>query len=167
MPAGTRAADDGREQGSALPFVLVCWLVAAFMALGAIAASDAFLERQDVQAVCDGAALAAANRTDEGRVYTTGVGDSLPLTGETARTAVADHLTDGGTRLDAWSAETDGAEVTVRCTRSVEIAFGWLFLGGRPLEVTAVAGARAPTLARPAPDATPEPPRRSKATSRR
>jgi hypothetical protein len=27
----------------------------------------------------------------------------------------------------------------------VEIAFGWLFLGGQPLERTAVAGARAPT----------------------
>ena len=44
---------------------------------------------------------------------------------------MADQLADGGTRLDAWSAETDGAEVTVRCTRYVDIAFGWLFLGGR------------------------------------
>jgi uncharacterized membrane protein len=135
-----------RERGSALPFVLVCWLVAATMALGAVAASDAFLEQQDLQAVCDGAALAAANRTDEGRVYATGVGAALPLTTETARAAVADSLADGVTPLDAWTAETDGTEVTVRCSRSVEIAFGWLFLGGRPLEVTAVAGARAPTL---------------------
>src|SRR3712207_7551494 len=47
-----------------LPFVLVCWLVAAVMALGAIAASDAFLEQRDLQAACDGAALAAANRAD-------------------------------------------------------------------------------------------------------
>ena len=52
---------------------------------------------------------------------------------------------DGGTALDAWSAETDGAEVTVRCTRYVDIAFGWLFLGGEPLERTATASARAPT----------------------
>ena len=137
---------DSRERGSAVPFVLVCWLVAAFMALGAVAASDAFLERQDLQAVCDGAALAAANRADEQRVYAAGVGTSLPLTLETARSAVADHLADGGTAVDTWSAETDGAEVTVRCGRSVDIAFGWLFLGGRPLQVDAVAGARAPTL---------------------
>ena len=54
-------------------------------------------------------------------------------------------LKDGGTALDSWSAETDGAEVTVVCTRHVEIAFGWLFLGGEPLERTAVAAARAPT----------------------
>ena len=60
---------------------------------------------------------------------------------------MADQLADGGTRLDAWSAETDGAEVTVRCTRYVDIAFGWLFLGGEPLERTATASARAPTLA--------------------
>ncbi len=141
-----RTADDGRERGSALPFVLVCWLVAAFMALGAVAASDAFLEHRDLQAVCDGAALAAANRTDEARVYATGVGTALPLTTETATAAVADHLADGGTVLGGWSAETDGTEVTVRCTRSVDVAFGWLFLAGRPLQVDAVAAARAPTL---------------------
>ncbi|MGY1811755.1 pilus assembly protein TadG-related protein [Blastococcus sp. SYSU D00820] len=139
--------DDDRtaERGSTLPFVLVCWLVAALMALGAIAASDAFLEQQEVQSVCDGAALAAANRADEAAVYARGVDGTVPLTRAGAQAAVADQLADGGTRLDAWSVETDGVEVTVRCTRSVEIAFGWLFLAGRPLERTAVASARAPT----------------------
>ena len=134
------------ERGSTLPFVLVCWLVAALMVFGGIAASDAFLEQQEVQSVCDGAALAAANRTDEAVVYSAGVGTELPLTRATAQAAVADQLADGGTALDSWSAETDGAEVTVRCTRYVQIAFGWLFLGGEPLERTATAGARAPTM---------------------
>ena len=133
------------ERGSTLPFVLVCWTVAALMAFGAVAASDAFLEQQEVQSVCDGAALAAANRTDEAVVYTSGVGSELPLTRATAQAAVADQLADGGTLLDAWSAETDGAEVTVRCTRYVDIAFDWLFLGGSQLERTATASARAPT----------------------
>ena len=137
---------DGGERGSTLPFVLVCWTVAALMTFGAIAASDAFLEQQEVQSVCDGAAIAAANRTDAAVVYTNGVGTELPITRATAQAAVADQLADGGTRLDAWSAETDGAEVTVRCTRYSEIAFGWLFLGGKPLERTAVASAQAPTL---------------------
>ena len=126
--------------------MLVGWLVAALMAFGAIAASDAFLEQQEVQSVCDGAAIAAANAADEAVLYTTGIGTDLPLTRTTAQAAVADQLADGGSQLDAWSAETDGVEVTVRCTRSVEIAFGWLFLGGRPLERTAVATARAPTV---------------------
>jgi uncharacterized membrane protein len=134
------------ERGSTLPFVLVCWLVAALMVFGAIAASDAFLEQQEVQSVCDGAALAAANHTDEAVLYSTGVGDELPLTRATAQAAVADQLADGGTALDSWSAETDGTEVTVRCTRYVDIAFGWLFLGGEQLERTATASARAPTL---------------------
>ncbi len=133
------------ERGSTLPFVLVCWLVASLMAFGAIAASDAFLEQQQVQSLCDGAALAAANQADEAVVYTEGVGTHLPLTAQAAQQAVADQLADGELRLDAWSADTDGAEVTVRCTRYTEIAFGWLFLGGEPLERTAVASARAPT----------------------
>jgi Flp pilus assembly protein TadG len=140
---------DGREdceRGSTLPFVLVCWLVAALMVFGAIAASDAFLEQQEVQSVCDGAALAAANRADEAAIYTGGLGTQLPLTRDTAQAAVADQLGAGASALDAWSAETDGAEVTVRCTRFVDIAFGWLFLGGQQLERTAVASARAPTL---------------------
>ncbi len=133
------------EEGSTLPFVLVCWLVAVLMAFGAIAAADAFLEQQRVQSVCDGAALAAANQTDEGAVYAEGVGAALPLTRASAEAAVADQLADGGSLLDAWSASTDGVEVTVRCTRTVEIAFGWLFLAGQPLQRTAVASARAPT----------------------
>ena len=141
-----RPEPQAAERGSTLPLVLVCWLVAALMAFGAIAASDAFLEQQEVQSVCDGAALAAANRTDEEAVYGAGVGASVPLTRASTRAAVADHLADGGVALDAWSAETDGVEVTVRCTRYVEIAFGGLFLGGQPLERTAVASARAPTL---------------------
>ena len=79
-------------------------------------------------------------------VYARGVGTELPLTVGAAQAAVADQLADGGTRLDAWSAATDGAEVTVRCTRYVDIAFGWLFLGGQPLQRTATASARAPTV---------------------
>ncbi len=139
-----RRTGDDTERGSTLPLVLVCWLVAALMAFGAIAASDAFLEQQQVQSVCDGAALAAANATDEAALYAAGVGATLPLTRASTQAAVADQLADGG-GLDAWSTETDGAEVTVTCTRSVQIAFGWLFLGGEPLERTAVASARAPS----------------------
>ena len=133
------------EAGSSLPFVLVCWLVAALMVLGGIAASDAFLEQQEVQSTCDGAALAAADQADEAAVYAGGVGEQLPLTRAAAEAAVADQLADAGTELDAWATDTDGVEVTVRCTRTVQIAFGWLFLGGAPLERTAVASARAPT----------------------
>ncbi|WP_029433495.1 pilus assembly protein TadG-related protein [Blastococcus sp. URHD0036] len=135
------------ERGSSLPLALVCWLVAALMALGAVAASDAFLEQRSVQGICDSAALAAANAADEAVVYRSGIdGGTLPLTRAGAQAAVADSLAAGDSALDSWSADTDGAEVTVTCTRDVDIAFGWLFLGGRPLERTAVASARAPIV---------------------
>jgi Flp pilus assembly protein TadG len=141
-----RFGDGDGERGSTLPFVLVCWTVAALMAFGAIAASDAFLEQQQVQSTCDAAALAAANRADEAAVYSSGVGDQVPLTPADAQAAVAENLAAAGARLDSWSAATNGTEVTVRCTRYADIAFGWLFLGGRPLERTATASAQSPTV---------------------
>jgi Flp pilus assembly protein TadG len=77
--AADRAGQDrAGERGSTLPFVLVSWLIAALMTFGAIAASDAFLKQQEVQSVCDGAALAGAGRADESAVYRGGVGSSLP-----------------------------------------------------------------------------------------
>ncbi|MDQ1660104.1 MAG: hypothetical protein QOJ68_84 [Blastococcus sp.] len=144
--AAGSAAEQAGERGSTLPFVLVSWLIAALMTFGAIAASDAFLKQQEVQSLCDGAALAAAGTADESAVYSRGVGPELPLTRTQAEQAVAEQLSAAGTHLDSWSAATDGAEVTVRCTRRVRIAFGWLFLGGSPLDRTAVAAARAPTV---------------------
>ncbi len=138
---------DAGEAGSSLPFVLLCWLIAALMTFGGIAASDAFLKQVDVQTVCDGAALAAANEVSPGSAYSEGgLSTGLPLDQQTANTAIADYLADGGTELDAWSAATSGPEVTVTCSRNVEIAFGWLFLAGDSLERTAVASAQAPTL---------------------
>jgi hypothetical protein len=144
--ADDRADERVAERGSTLPFVLVSWLIAALMTFGAIAASDAFLKQQEVQSLCDGAALAAAGTADESAVYSRGVGRELPLTRAQAEQAVATQLSAAGAHLDSWSAATDGAEVTVRCTRRVRIAFGWLFLGGAPLDRTAVAAARAPTV---------------------
>lgn len=145
-PTSERRGACADDRGSTLPLVLICWVIAALMAFGAIAASDAFLKQQEVQSLCDGAALAAAGKADEPAVYSRGVGPQLPLTRAQAEQSVADELAASGTRLDSWSAATDGAEVTVRCTRRVRIAFGWLFLGGAPLDRTAVAAARAPTV---------------------
>jgi Flp pilus assembly protein TadG len=123
-------------------------MIAALMTFGGIAASDAFLEQVDVQTVCDGAALAAANEAAPGSAYSgeEGISAGLPLDQQTANAAIADYLADGGTDLDAWSATITGVEVTVTCSRDVQIAFGWLFLAGGSLERTAVASAAAPTL---------------------
>ncbi|MBA3409492.1 MAG: hypothetical protein H0U15_01340 [Geodermatophilaceae bacterium] len=122
-------------------------MIAALMTFGGIAASDAFLKQVDVQTVCDGAALAAANEVAPVSAYSgNGIALGLPLDQQTATQAIADYLADGGTDLDAWAATTTGVEVTVTCTRNVQIAFGWLFLAGDSLKRTAVASAQAPTL---------------------
>lgn len=135
------------ERGSIVPFVLLCFLVAALMVCGGITASAAFLAQRDVQSVCDGAALAAANAVDEGGYFGRGGEDAVPLSQESVSAAVADYLvdaTDAESALASWSVSTDGRNVEVVCTRFAVLPFADIFLGGEPLERTAEAAARSP-----------------------
>ena len=105
------------------------------------------VDRQEIDNALNQAAKELSQRFDF-----RGVNATIAWAGEEGVSLSADHESRASrpsaswSATAAWAAETDGAEVTVRCTRNVDIAFGWLFLGGRPLERTAVASARAPTL---------------------
>ena len=52
------------DRGSVIPLILGCWLLVMLVAAGYVAATDAFAKRVDLQDVCDGAAIAAANSVD-------------------------------------------------------------------------------------------------------
>lgn len=135
------------ERGSIVPFVLLCFCVAALMVCGGITASAAFLAQRDVQSVCDGAALAAANAVDEDGYFGAGGDDAVPLSQDSVSAAVADYLADAtgaDLALAAWSVNTDGRNVEVVCTRYAALPFADIFLGGEPLERTATASARSP-----------------------
>lgn len=137
------------EAGSIVPFVLLCFGIAVLMVCGGITASAAFLAQRDVQSLCDGAALAAANAVDEGQYFGPGGDGAVPLSHQSVNAAVADYLsdaTDAGSALATWSAATDGRNVEVVCTRFVALPFAAVFLGGRDLERTAAASARSPVV---------------------
>lgn len=139
------AAHDDR--GSITPLILLFFLIAALFVLGGITASSAFLAQRDLQAVCDGAAVRAANGVDEPGAYSGPAGhDALPLSDSSVRRAVSDYQSNGypADRTLTMSASTDGQQVTVVCRRVVRLPFGALF--GRPdgLQRTAVSTARAP-----------------------
>lgn len=134
------------DAGSMLPFVLLCFCLAALMVTGGIAASVAFLAQRDVQSLCDGAAVAAANGIDEPGYFGAAAARDVPLADATVRAAVGDYLgrVPDVAALTSWGTATDGRSVEVVCTRYVDIPFAAVFLGGRQLERTATASARAP-----------------------
>ncbi len=86
-----------------------------------IDASDAYLERQDLDTLADGAALYAADAAAEGReVYDGGLGErDLRLDAGVARAAVASYLRDAGAHRShlslraAVSVDRDTVRVTL------------------------------------------------------
>jgi hypothetical protein len=127
------------DQGSVIPLILGCWLVVALMVAGYVAATNAFGKRVDLQSVCDGAAIAAANSPDFAGERTAAAGEAnggLQLAD--VQSAVSAYLSrdpwresvDVDTRLN-----DDRTRVLLTCRRRSKIAFGWLF--GKPGGVVA------------------------------
>ena len=127
-----------------VPFVLLSFAIATLMVCGGITASAGFLAQRDVQSVCDGAAVAAANALDEDGYFGVGTVDVVPLSEASVTAAVREHLAAGDAGLDAWSASTDGRSVEITCTRFVRLPFATIFLGGASIERTARSAARSP-----------------------
>jgi Putative Flp pilus-assembly TadE/G-like len=155
---GRRQGNRGRRDGgTAIPLILLCFLLAGTFVCGSIAASAAFLAQRDLAGLCDGAAVAAANafsRTGDGaaeaatdRESRRDSPDSLPLDPESVQRAVSAYLVNvaaTGAGDVSMAVDTDGRVATVTCRRRVHIPFGGL-LGHRDgLDRTAVARARSP-----------------------
>jgi len=86
-----RPRNDDRGQTSLM--IVGFFLVAALMVVVVVDASAAYLRRQELDALADGAALAAADAVREETVYTKGLDDELAqLDPAAARTQVADYL---------------------------------------------------------------------------
>lgn len=138
--AGGRAP--GGQDGTILLLSLGFCVIAVMLVLAVTDASAVFLARRDLAAAVDGAALAAAQQVDVGRVYAGGAarGD-LPLDAAQVRAVIAAYRDRTypaadypGLRLDGGTTP-DRRQVLVRGTRPVRLAlFG-------PLEVHAEARA--------------------------
>ena len=135
------------EQGSIVPLVLGCFLLAMVLVAGGVAAGDAFVQQSDLQSVCDSAAVAGADAVDLPGVrdgVSTEVG-SLPLEGVQA--AVEAYLARDAQRegIQVQAAITpDGRSVQLACAVRQSITFGAMFgLGGGVTHRTS-SSARAP-----------------------
>jgi uncharacterized membrane protein len=132
------------DRGSTVPLILVFFLVALLFCGAAVMLSDAFTRQRDLQSICDGAALSAADSADFVTVRGGLAGqDSLPLAD--VQSAVQDYLDrDPGRAAVAATATIDGAAVTVDCSRRTTLAFSAMFGAGSGTMQRASSTARSP-----------------------
>ena len=116
MRRTTRRPRDERGQTTILVIGFV--LVIAMTIVVVVDASAAYLRRQALSSLADGAALAAADGLQGEQVYTAGLGDRARVDPETARALVAAYLGSvGATRRYPGlrhSVEISGERVVVR-----------------------------------------------------
>ena len=158
LTARLRFMRRGDDRGSMIPLVLGFFVLAALLIFGAVTASTAFLAQRDLAAVCDGAAVAAAQSVNEGALYAAGPvagttdGQRLPLDLTAVEAAVARYVGVGGYGGDpdgltvSGSVGGDGTTAVVRCTRTVQIPFGAVYGYPDGLPRSAVSSARSPVL---------------------
>ena len=135
--------DPRSDDGSTIPLILGFFLVGLLVVAGAVLAGDAYTRQRDLQSICDGAVLAAANAVDSRAARTEQLAGALPLAG--AQRAVDDYLARdparAGTRIRTSVAQ-DGRTVTADCRRHVRLAFGAVVGRGDGIEQHTSAHAR-------------------------
>lgn len=126
-----------RDRGSVIPLIVGFATVILMLVAVVVDASAAYLERQSLATLAEGAALQGADLGAEGReVYTQGLGeDPLQVTPAVARAAVRDYLTRVGAYGDHpgldYTVTVDGARVIVRLTARIELPLSLPGTSGR------------------------------------
>ena len=135
MPVAARRVRRGREEHGQTTLLIIGFvLVVAMMVVVVVDASAAYLRRQALSSLADGAALAAADGIEGEQVYTTGLDERAAVDPETARLLAEAHLMSvgAGARYPglSHSVETDGERVVVRLSAPLDL----------PLPLPGVAG---------------------------
>ena len=102
-----------RERGQTSVLIVGFFLVAVLLVVVVVDASAAYLRRQELDAVADGAALAAGEGLAAEQVYAGGLGERALLDPAAARRNVADYL-------DALGARTDHPGLRYRVTTTAD-----------------------------------------------
>ena len=120
------------EEGQTGLLVVGFFLLATLLVVVVVDASAAYLRRQQLDAVADGAALAAADAIHNEHVYEHGLGAQAPIDPGAARRHVAAHLQMIGARREyprlTYQVRTTAESVRVRVSTPLELPFappGW------------------------------------------
>ncbi len=109
-----RAPEDG---GQITVVTIGFFAVVGLLAVVVVNASDAFLERQRLNGLADGAVVAASDALDLDAFYSTGVTVIDP---DVARSRVAEHVA-GSPGVRVVEVRLDGDTVTVRLERDITL----------------------------------------------
>jgi hypothetical protein len=112
-----------RERGTVTVMTIGFLLLLGLLTVVVVDASSAFLERQRLNNLADGAALTAADGLDEADFYTD---HRVVLDPDEARRLVSDYV--AGERLRVVHVSTDGDTVSVHLERDLDLALtppGW------------------------------------------
>jgi hypothetical protein len=120
-PPARRTDDRGQTTVLIIGFVIVIAMTVAVV----VDASAAYLRRQALSSLADGAALAAADGLQGEQVYTVGLGERAVVDPRAARELVVDYLISvgAGRRYPGLShaVETDGERVVVRVAAPLDL----------------------------------------------
>jgi hypothetical protein len=114
------------EESGQVTIMIIGFAVILLMAIGVtVDASAAYLARQSLATLADGAALAGADQLQGATVYDGGLGERVPIDVNTARASVAEHLRATGAYADhpglAASVDVAGDRVIVRLTAPLDL----------------------------------------------
>lgn len=131
------------EDGSTIPLVLGFFLVGLLVVAGAVLAGDAYTKQRELQSICDGAVLAAANALDSRVARSQPLTGALPLAGvqQAAEAYLSGDPGRTGVRIRA-EVGADGRTVAADCRRRVSLAFGSVIGRGDGIEQHTTAHAR-------------------------
>ena len=116
------------EDGQITVMVIGFFIVIGLLAVVVINSSSAFLQRQELNNVADGAALAAADALKVDSIYRDGIGDDAPLDPQRANQIVGGYLSATGNDVAAWQVYLDDTGIHVHLERRIDLALkppGW------------------------------------------
>lgn len=127
-----RRSDRVSDRGTVTVLVVGFIVVVALLAAVVVDASAAYLRRQSLMSLADGAVLAAADGVEGEQVYTAGLGAHAVVDPQAAQRYAADYLRTTGAAADhpglSWRVTTDGTVVTVRVAAPLDLPItpsGW------------------------------------------
>lgn len=117
------------DQGSVSLLLVGFFLVAVLLVAVVVDASAAFLRRQELSALADGAAVAAADGIRSEQIYLEGVPDQVAIDPDLARAYVADYLSRSGRPAGLrWQVSTTADSVRVELSGPLDLPLvppGW------------------------------------------